>query len=374
MDGWGGWTALKVLVTCLLLADMAHSVATVQTLGYAQMTMHVVAGVASILISWVPRVGAVAGAVFLSLAMFIPPAGADLAVLVIATLVYLPRVSSMGMLVLSGSLVTYSVVVSLLHSGDGWFNDAGLRATLVVIATLAGLAVRGFSTQLSRGAKRIEQLEHERVQIRVAERQRLARELHDIVAHQLAIISLQSISHRHAEDPEELGMAMDRIGTAARTAVTELHTLVNVLDVDPDSGVDPQSATIDASVVLPELAETLRAEGFSVDLSVPEALAGAPRSAQVTLSRVAREATTNILRHADPRGPVTMAVTMENDRIAMVLSNRMRDGSSPGPLAEHSLGRGLRGLAERVDLASGVLEVGPQQGQWVVKVCLPDQS
>lgn len=373
-DGWGGWTVLKVLATCLLLADMAHSVATVQTQGYAPMTMHLAAGLASILLCWRPRLGALAGAACLSLAMFIPPAGADLSVLVIAILVFLPRVSTIGTLLLPGSLAAYSLAVSLRHSGGQWINDAGLRVTLVVIATLAALGVRGFSTQLSRGVHRIEQLEQERVLIRVAERERLARELHDIVAHQLAIISLQSLSHHASDDAQELGQALDRIGTAARTAVTELHTLVNVLDMDQDSAIDPQNATADAAVVIAELADTLRAEGFQVEMSVPEQLAEATRSAQVTLSRVAREAVTNILRHADPAGPVQITVRLADDVVTMVLANRMRIGSATGPLSEHSLGRGLRGLAERVDLASGVLEVGPEHGDWVVRVSLPNKN
>lgn len=373
-DGWGGWAALKVLTTCLLVADIAHSVATVGTLGQASTAMHVVAGIAGILLCWAPRAGALAGAACLSLAMFIPPAGADAAVLVIALVVFLPRLGNVGVAVMTGSLGAYSIAVSVRHSGDQWFNDAGLRVSLVILATLAGLAARAFSTQLRIGARRIEQLEQERVQIRVAERQRLARELHDIVAHQLAIISLQSISHQGSDDPQELGNAMDRVGRAARTAVTELHTLVNVLDVDQGNGFDPQDDTADAAAVLRELRETLVTEGFRVRASIPAELADAPRSAQVTLSRVAREATTNILRHADPTGVVHLDVKVTAESITMSLRNRMRVGGASGPLREHSLGRGLRGLTERVDLAAGVLEVGPRHGEWVVHVSLPTKG
>ena len=373
-DGWGGWTALKVLTTCLLIADMAHSVATVQSLGQASTAMHVVAGIAGILLCWMPRVGALAGAACLSLAMFIPPAGADAPVLVIALIVFLPSMGSLGVLAMTGSLAAYSVAVSVRHSGDQWFNDAGLRVVLVILATLAGLAARAFSAQLRLGARRIEQLEQERALIRVAERQRLARELHDIVAHQLAIISLQSLSHQGSEDPQELGHAMDRVGRAARTAVTELHTLVNVLDVDQGNGFDPQDETADAAAVLRELGATLATEGFRVRTSIPAELADAPRSAQVTLSRVAREATTNILRHADPGGVVHLDVKVAEQSITMSLRNRMRRGGGYGPLREHSLGRGLRGLAERVDLAAGVLDIGPRHGEWVVQVSLPTKS
>ena len=372
VDGWGGWTALKVLATCVLVADMAHSVASVHPL--PELSMHLVFGISSILLCWRPRVGALAGAAALALAMFIPPLGADLPLLVIALLVFLPQITAVAVLTLSGSLAAYSVVVSVRHSGDQWFNDAGLRVLLVMLATLAGMAARGFSTQLRRGARRIEQLEEERVLIRVAERQRLARELHDIVAHQLAIISLQSLSHEGSDDPQELGQAMDRVGRAARTAVTELHTLVNVLDVDQRSTFDPQDETADASAVLTELSETLRAEGFQVQSTIPAELADAPRSAQVTLSRVAREATTNILRHADLSGLVRLEVAVGDNLITMALRNRMRDGGASGPLRDHSLGRGLRGLAERVDLAAGKLDVGPRNGEWLVQVSLPRKS
>lgn len=369
---WGGWLALKVLATGYLASDMADSVSRADELGPGALVLHLSAGVAGVLLCWWPLVGILATVACMSLAMFVAPIGADLSLLVLVPLVLLPRIPRSGMPVLVGSQVAYCLLVSWRHGDGHWLDDAGTRLVVTALATLAGIAVRGFSTQLQSGARRIQELEHERALIRVNERTRLARELHDIVAHQLAIICLQTLGHRASDDPVELGQAMDRIDHAARTAVSELHELLNVMDDDLDA-VDshPLAGTADAPAELRALASTLVEGGFRLRLSVPVELAEVADSAQLTLTRVAREATTNILRHASPGGLVQIEVDVQDELVTLAVTNRMRQGGALGPLDEHSLGRGMRGLAERVDLAAGVLEIGPLGPDWVVRVSLP---
>lgn len=370
---WGGWTVIRLVACAILLTDAVYAVATIDSMGLGQVVMHLLAALAGIAMCWWPRAGGIAAAAWLVLALAVPPSGADVLLIAIATVVMLPVVPKWGVLPFIGGLAVYGVLVSWLHAGDNWIDESVTRLLILSLALMGGVAVRGFRMQLTRGAKRIAQLEEERVQIRVAERQRLARDLHDIVAHQLAIICLQTLSHKGSNDPQELNQAMGRIDHAARTAVSELHSLLTLLDDQKELAADPHLAgeKADAPGVLHDLAGTLVAEGFRVRASIPSELSEVAESAQLTLSRVAKEATTNIMRHAPRSGLVEITVDVASDWVTLTLTNPMYRDDNPGPLAAHSLGRGLRGLAERVDLATGVLEVGPRGKVWVVRVTLP---
>ena len=252
----------------------------------------------------------------------------------------------------SGAAATAALLVALLVA---YGIPEGSTVPLVLCVAgpwLAGRAVRSHRLLVEALATRTRELESEQeayVELAVRhERARVARELHDIVAHHLAVIVVQAGAGRMAA-PEAPGRAAERLAgirSAAAEAVGELDRLLDVLDADPD----------DRGRALGTLAERARAAGLDVELSpLPDGVRLDPEL-EATAHRIVQEGLTNALKHA-PGARVRVRLAIADGTLELEVRD---DGArAPATLAGAGAGAGLPGLRERVAGAGGTLVAEP---------------
>ncbi|MFV2100677.1 sensor histidine kinase [Micromonospora sp. LOL_024] len=220
-------------------------------------------------------------------------------------------------------------------------------------------------------AEQAEQLRRSQAEVRehavVGERVRIARELHDVVAHHVSVMGVQASACRRVldRDPTKARMALAAIEESARTAVDELRRMLGVLragDGDPDragrpAGIDQIDAVVDRA----------REAGLRAILGVYGDAVPLPESVSQAAYRVAQEAVTNVLKHATGAGILDVRVRYLAQEVEIEVTD---DGRATHPTNAH--GMGLIGMRERVATHGGALEVGPRtDGGWRVRVRLP---
>ena len=187
------------------------------------------------------------------------------------------------------------------------------------------------------------------------ERSRIARELHDVVGHEVSVIALQADAAAAAlETAPALARApVSAIRESAGEALAEMRRVLGALREDEDeAGLRPQPGLAD----LPALAERARATGTPVELTVGGTPRPAPPSVELAAYRLAQEALTNARKHA-PGAPVRLEVLWDNGSVAL----RVAD-AGPGPARAPVTGYGLVGMRERVRLVGGEMHTGPAPG------------
>ncbi|MGY0004622.1 sensor histidine kinase [Micromonospora sp. I033] len=201
---------------------------------------------------------------------------------------------------------------------------------------------------------------------RLAERNRLARELHDSVGHALTVATLQAGAARELldTDPEFTRRALRAIEETSRRAMDDLDHVLGLLR-ETDDGRAPvptaPQATLDG---LDRLVADTRAAGLAVESRVSGALGELPAVVSREGYRIVQEGLTNAARHG--RGPVRLRVAVPAGRLEIELVNALRGTTGPG-----GGGRGLDGMRERVLLLGGQLTAGPEGDRWRVRVTLP---
>jgi signal transduction histidine kinase len=200
----------------------------------------------------------------------------------------------------------------------------------------------------------------------VAERLRIARELHDVLAHGIAVISVQSgmAAHLIRSRPEQAQEALWTIHDASHAALAELRTTIGLLR-DPDESAAPCRPQPDLSQ-LEELLDRVRASGLTVHTKLSVGLADLPPDVGLVSYRVLQEALTNVLKHARAR---TVNVTAEADRhqVRLVVND---DGLGCVALATNQ-GHGRLGMRERVRALGGQLQDGPREVGYEVRAVIP---
>ena len=239
-----------------------------------------------------------------------------------------------------------------------------------IVAALLAAQWRRISSELVH-ERRVAVEEAER-RVLIEERTRIARELHDVVAHSLSIITVQSSTarFRHREFSAEAADEFDRIGAQSRRALEEMRGLLRVLrGSDDDADRRPQPGLTD----LPDLVERARAAGTRITLRQPDGAWAADVGALTGLTayRIVQEATSNAIRHA-PGAAVEVALS----RTAEGVDVRVTNSTPSGPPAPSSAqpGHGLVGMAERAASAEGTLAFGrTDEGGFSVRASLPDR-
>ena len=236
--------------------------------------------------------------------------------------------------------------------------DAAAWDLTVVAAWLAGAYVRTrrlYVAELGERAARAEREREERAQqAAAAERARIARELHDVIAHGVSVMVVQSEAAAEVLDrqPERARHALERIQTTGREALVELRRLLGVLKEEqvaasfaPQPGVDD----------LDRLAAHLRETGLPVRLEVVGEPVALSPGLDLAAYRVVQEALTNTLKHAGPASAHVLVAYRDDELAIDVHDDGTADGSLDG-------GHGLAGMRERVALYGGELEAGPAAG------------
>jgi signal transduction histidine kinase len=252
-----------------------------------------------------------------------------------------------------------------LHFDD--LGSAGVLVTWLVmvlhlaLAAALGDRMRGRASERENLRERARLLAAERDQqaaiAAAAERARITRELHDVVAHSLSVVIAQADGGRYAaeQDPRAATAALHTIATTAREAQAEMRRALGVLRERPDDPRRPQPGLGD----LDALVARTREAGLPVELSE----AGSPRAlapgAGLTVYRVVQEALTNVLKHAGAGAKATVELIWERDRLVAVVRD---DGAGAAAAPDDSRGRGLVGMRERVEPRGGTLSAGPLPG------------
>ena len=203
------------------------------------------------------------------------------------------------------------------------------------------------------------------------ERARIARELHDVVAHAVSLMVVQAeagpvVVRRDAD--RAIG-AFDAISATGKQALTELRRLLSVLRTDPDGPLTPQPG-LDG---LSELVQRCREAGLAVVLEVAGTPRPLPPGVDLSAYRIAQEALTNTLKHAGP-ARATVRVRYDAEAVEVQVHDERLPDLAGSSSAGSRGGNGLVGMRERVQLLGGTLTAGPVEGGWSVSARLPAPS
>jgi signal transduction histidine kinase len=251
-------------------------------------------------------------------------------------------------------------------------TGTGLAALLAVWFLLAWRHLRRRRAQAAErdASRRATEITLQELTAR-GERARIARELHDVVAHHISMISVQAETARLTIPglSEEGAKHLRSIGDTARTALTEMRRLLGVLR--EDAGTQPTRAPQPGLQQLLELIDEARsAAGTSTRLIVRGHVAALDPGIELTAYRIAQEALTNARRHAPGS-----CVDVELDYVGDALRLRVRDNGPGPPPAANSDGHGLLGMRERVATVGGELRTGPASGGgFLVEATLPAET
>jgi signal transduction histidine kinase len=233
-----------------------------------------------------------------------------------------------------------------LPFGTAWFIGDSVAARRRYLAGLAEQQEREQAAKADRA----------RLEIR-EERVRIAHELHDVVAHTLAVITVQAGVGRRLMDkrPEEAASALESIETIGRTAQDELRVVVGLLrEEGADAALSPAPRLTD----LKELVDTVRASGTAVKLRMSSTDQPLSPALELSLYRVVQEALTNVVKHA-PRARATVDVAVGERSIRVEVTDDGGTGAAPAAMPGPP-GHGIAGMRERVAAFGGSLVAGPR--------------
>jgi signal transduction histidine kinase len=262
--------------------------------------------------------------------------------------------------------VGLSVVPGFIYTDRA--NAMGVAVLLVAIGLLGDVLSRRRQSRLQL-AEQTELTELERARRAILEeRARIAREMHDVVAHHMSMIAVraETAPYRLPDLTEPVRAELSTIATAARSALTDMRRLLGVLRAENEAAPrEPQPGLAE----LPALVTTAQRAGVPVTLRTPQSLAGVPEPVGLAAYRIAQEALANAARHA-PGGPVKVLVGADSDRLNLTVENGPPNtGAAP---AQAGTGHGLMGMRERAALLGGTLDAGPDEdGGYRVVAVLP---
>jgi len=307
------------------------------------------------------------------------PGGSLLAPLVLLYTIaaYRPRRTSVPGLLISLAGAWVVVVVRLGSS------VAGLNLILLAVVVSSGTALvawvlgdsmryrRAYLKALEDRAARLERERGTQAQIAAAaERARIARELHDVIAHNVSVMVVQADGAGYAlrTEPERAGQALAAIAQTGRQALTEMRRLLGVLrSGDEQAGLAP----VPGLEQIRELIDQARDAGMSVSLT----MFGAPRplseGAELAAYRVVQESLTNTRKHGGLAAAATVTMTYEPDGLLL----QMTDDGLGAAAALDEVGHGLTGMRERIEMYGGTVQAGPlPAGGYEVTARLPYAS
>ena len=273
----------------------------------------------------------------------------------------------------SGSALVAVLALILPHAGE---LPGALSNVITTMSIAAGAGIIGVIGNLLIKGRR--QLESERElsaaelakRQELEERNRIAQELHDVVAHSMSVISVQATTAKYrlpGLDERSLG-EFDSMASSARQALTEMRGLLAILRGGRDADLAPQPTVED----IPALVDVTRSSGAVVELDFPTETLPLPPTTSLTAFRVVQESLSNALRHA-AGAAVGVTVTVIGTRLEIsVLNGEPDSGADAGGPSLLGGGFGLKGMRERVEALGGSLQVGPTDtGGFAVRASLP---
>jgi signal transduction histidine kinase len=308
------------------------------------------------------------------------PAGADLAVLIVLYTLAAsrPRRTSLRGLVIC--LAGAAVAIVTWHPArltDGFYTIAAESAVLggpVLLAWLLGDSARwrrGYYQALEERAARLERERDAQAQVAAAaERARIAREIHDVVAHNVSVMVVQADGAAFALDssPQRAREALAAISATGRRALAEMRSLLGVLRDSADQAAEPAGDLALAPQPgigdLGDLLEQARSAGLPVFLTVAGEPRPVPAGEELAIYRAIQESLTNVRKHAGPGATARVDLRYDSESLMVRVTD---DGAGAAAIPGRTQGpdgpgHGLAGMRERIELYGGMVRSGPRAG------------
>lgn len=274
--------------------------------------------------------------------------------------------------VLAGAALELGVILAVsktVPEAEAWLKAFVALSGLATAAGVLGINVRNRRQILAGLQERAERLEreHERevALARATERGRIARDMHDVIAHNLSVmVALCDGAGYHVHDaPERVQAALEQASRSGRQALAEMRQLLGVLRDAPDG---PELAPQPGVRQIEELVEQVRGAGVPVSYTLTGKPIGGPPGMELAIYRIVQEALTNTLKHAGAGARAQVSLSCHDERIEVEVSDtgNARQASGSG-------GAGLPGMKERAAVYGGTLQAGPRpDGGWHVSASL----
>ena len=306
------------------------------------------------------------GAAVVQMAAGLPPLPADLAVFGVLFWTgvgpgrHIRIAGAVSVVVATIAVTIYLQAPTFVYSPS---PSVAFGVALVLVAALVSFALAWtlgllFATARAGRAERQEAIVEQ-------ERGRIAREMHDVVAHSLAVIIAQADGARYASvnDPDLARDGLETVAGIARSALGDVRVLLAGLRHREATG--PQPTLDDLGAVI----EQVRAAGLAVDVTADEAPVGLPVGVQLAAHRIVQESLTNALRHGRHDRPATVEIRWSATEGTIVVSSWVDSARPPSGVAGH----GITGMRERARIAGGELTITADE-RFVVRASLPISS
>ena len=259
----------------------------------------------------------------------------------------------------------------------GFGGDLSTAALLPYVITIGAIVTAawalGFAGQqreryvagLVERAEQAERMAEREVELAARdERSRIAREMHDVVAHSLSVMIALADGAGAAIDrsPASAHAAVDRVAETGRAALADMRRVLGVLS-DSDATFSPPPGGTD----LDRLVQSYRAAGLPVTLTVSGASLPADVGLQLSVYRIVQESLTNALRHSSGAGPATVELARERGGVRIVVASPL---AAPATRQTRPGGRGIIGMRERAAIYGGSVDAGPSAASWRVRADL----
>jgi signal transduction histidine kinase len=357
--------ALLVLVVALLVvpAAIAQAAKSDEVLVTAALTL-----VEVLALFWRRQQPFVVLAVVTAVTVLMPVDGPVSIPLMVAIYTIGSRHSGETTIVAAGAVVAVGFVYRL--AGGPQFSSGDLLGLALICAIAAGLGlyVGNRRARMDSLRERAELLDRERVLLAeravAEERVRIAQELHDVVAHNVSLIVVQSQALGATAGDAHVTEATDGIADLGRRTMAEMHRTLKLLRAGEDG--DPALAPQPGLGELAGLLERARGAGVGIDLTVEGEPRTLPQSVDLSAYRIVQEALTNVVKHAG-RAHTTVTLGYRPDALELTIAD-----SGETPPRESAGGHGLVGMRERAALFGGTLTAGPRAGRgFEVRASLP---
>ncbi|MEU5427558.1 sensor histidine kinase [Streptomyces olivoreticuli] len=235
---------------------------------------------------------------------------------------------------------------------------------------------RAYWAQLEERATRLEKEREQQSRMAVvAERARIARELHDVVAHNVSVMVVQADGAAYVLDasPEQAKQALETISGTGRQALAEMRRLLGVLRTEEGGGGGEYVPQPDVEQI-GDLVEQVRGAGLPVEFQVEGAPRPLPSGVELTAYRIVQEALTNTRKHGGPGAGASVRLTFFDDGLGLLVEDDGRGAQQELYEAggADGMGHGLIGMRERVGMVGGTLDAGPRPGGgFRISVLLP---
>jgi signal transduction histidine kinase len=314
------------------------------------------------------------------------PTFADVGILVLLFTVAAERPRRVSLPAVAACVVLFAAAVAQLTLGLGQpLRPMGFLVTGVfyLLAPMSAWVLgdsmayrRAYSAALEDRAVRAERERDAQAQIAVAaERARIARELHDVIAHSLSVMVAQADGGRYAfdTDPERSRQALAQIGRTGRQALGEMSSLLGVLRTGAEA---PPLAPAPSAPEIAQLVAQAREAGMRVSHTAQGTVRPLPGGLSLAAYRIVQEALTNVRKHADPGATATVTIRYGRDHLLIRVADDGRGAaSSPGRLPRYGTaerpgtarpdgnqGHGLAGMRERAEMYGGTVQAGTRSG------------